>query len=37
MRTIALLLTAFVALSHVGIMVLEMFYWDDPVGRQILA
>ncbi|MGQ0581337.1 MAG: DUF1304 domain-containing protein [Reyranella sp.] len=35
MRTIALLLTAFVALSHVGIMVLEMFYWDHPVGRQI--
>ena len=35
MRMIALLLTAFVALSHVGIMVLEMFYWDHPVGRQI--
>jgi len=37
MRTIALLLTAFVALSHVGIMVLEMFYWDHPVGRQIFS
>jgi len=35
MRIIALLLTAFVALSHVGIMILEMFYWDHPVGRQI--
>ena len=35
MRTIALLLTAFVALSHVGIMILEMFYWDHSVGRQI--
>jgi putative membrane protein len=35
MRMIALLLTAFVALSHVGIMILEMFYWDHPVGRQI--
>ena len=35
MRTIALLLTGFVALSHIGIMVLEMFYWDHPVGRQI--
>lgn len=35
MRMIALLLTAFVALSHVGIMVLEMFYWDHPLGRQI--
>jgi len=35
MRMIALLLTAFVALSHVGIMALEMFYWDHPLGRQI--
>jgi putative membrane protein len=35
MRMIALLLTTFVALSHVGIMILEMFYWDHPVGRQI--
>ncbi len=35
MRTIALLLTGFVALSHIGIMVLEMFYWDHPLGRQI--
>ena len=35
MRMIALLLTAFVALSQVGIMILEMFYWDHPVGRQI--
>lgn len=35
MRMIALLLTAFVALSHVGIMILEMFYWNHPVGRQV--
>jgi putative membrane protein len=35
MRIIALLLVAFVALSHVGFLVLEMFYWDDPVGREI--
>lgn len=35
MRMIVLLLTAFVALSHVGIMILEMFYWDHPIGRQI--
>jgi putative membrane protein len=26
---------AFVALSHVGILVLEMYYWDHPVGRKI--
>jgi putative membrane protein len=35
MRIIALLLVAFVALSHVAFLVLEMFYWDDPVGREI--
>jgi putative membrane protein len=35
MRTLANVLTAFVALSHVGILVLEMFFWDHPVGRRI--
>lgn len=35
MRMLALLLTAFVALSHIGIMILEMFYWNHPVGRQV--
>jgi putative membrane protein len=35
MRIIALLLVAFVALSHVSFLVLEMFYWNDPVGQQI--
>jgi len=35
MRTIATLLTALVAVEHVGIMVLEMFFWDHPVGRRV--
>jgi putative membrane protein len=35
MRTVATLLTALVAVEHVGIMVLEMFFWDHPVGRQV--
>ena len=35
MRIIALLLVAFVALSHVGFLILEMFYWNEPVGREI--
>jgi putative membrane protein len=35
MRTLANLLTALVALSHIGILVLEMFFWDHPVGRRI--
>ena len=34
MRIIALLLVAFVALSHVGFLVLEMFYWNEPVVRE---
>ena len=35
MSTVAKLLTVLVALEHVGIMVLEMFFWDHPVGRKI--
>ena len=35
MRIIALLLVAFVALSHVAFLILEMFYWNDPVGHQV--
>lgn len=35
MRTLANVLTGIVALSHVGILVLEMFFWDHPLGRRI--
>ena len=35
MRIIALLLVAFVALSYVAFLILEMFYWNNPVGHQI--
>jgi putative membrane protein len=35
MALIATALTAFVAFSHIGFMVLEMFFWDHPVGRKI--
>lgn len=37
MKIIATILVAFVAVSHVGIMILEMFYWDHPVGREIFS
>lgn len=37
MRRLANLLTGFVAVSHIGILVLEMFFWDHPVGRKIFA
>ena len=35
MRLVALILTALVALEHVGILVLEMFFWDHPIGREV--
>lgn len=37
MRVAANVLTGFVALSHVGFLVLEMFFWDHPVGRRIFG
>lgn len=37
MKLIANILTALVALTHVGFLVLEMFFWDHPVGRKIFS
>jgi putative membrane protein len=37
MRPIANVLTVLVALCHVGFLVLEMFFWDHPVGRRIFG
>ena len=37
MKLVANLLTGLVAVAHVGILVLEMFFWDHPVGRKIFA
>jgi putative membrane protein len=37
MSLIAIVLTAFVALLHVGFMVLEMFFWTKPLGRRVFA
>jgi putative membrane protein len=37
MRIIALLLVAIVALSHLGFLVLEMFFWNDPVGQRVFG
>jgi putative membrane protein len=36
-RAAANVLTGFVALSHVGFLVLEMFFWDHPIGRRIFG
>ena len=37
MKAIADVGTGFVALSHIGFLVLEMFFWDHPVGRRIFG
>jgi putative membrane protein len=37
MKMLATLLVAFVALSHVGILVLEMFLWDTPTGHRVFG
>ena len=34
MLLVANILVLLVALLHVGFLVLEMFYWDHPVGRR---
>ena len=35
MKLLAIVLTIFVAISHVGILILEMFFWDHPIGQKI--
>jgi len=35
MAIIANILVALVAIEHVGILVLEMFFWDHDVGRRV--
>lgn len=37
MKLIANILTAIVAIEHVGILVLEMFFWNHPVGQRIFG
>ncbi|MEL6359948.1 MAG: DUF1304 domain-containing protein [Pseudomonadota bacterium] len=37
MKILAVLLVTFVAASHVGFAVLEMFFWDHPIGRNIFS
>ena len=34
MMTVANILIGIVALLHLGFLVLEMFFWDHPVGRR---
>jgi len=36
-HVVANVLTGLVAVSHFGFLVLEMFFWDHPVGRRIFG
>ncbi|MCB1583009.1 MAG: DUF1304 domain-containing protein [Marinicella sp.] len=35
MKLLANIMTALVAVIHVGILVLEMFFWNHPVGQKV--
>jgi putative membrane protein len=37
MKIIANILIGLVALSHVGFLILEMFFWDHPLGRRVFG
>lgn len=37
MKLLANVLTFFVAISHVGILTLEMFFWNHPIGQRIFS
>lgn len=35
MKILATILTTLVAVEHVGILILEMFFWNHPIGRKV--
>ncbi len=37
MTTVANIAVALVALLHLNFLVLEMFYWDKPLGRRVFG
>ena len=37
MNLLANIFTFFVAISHVGILILEMFFWNHPIGQRIFS
>ena len=37
MRIVANVLCGLVVVAHLGFMILEMFFWDHPVGHRIFA
>ena len=37
MKIVARMLVLFVALEHLGFLVLEMFFWTEPAGLQVFG
>ena len=37
MNLLANIFTFLVAISHVGILILEMFFWNHPIGQKIFS
>jgi putative membrane protein len=37
MSLLANIFTFLVAISHVGILILEMFFWNHPIGQKIFS
>lgn len=37
MNLLAKIFTFLVAISHVGILILEMFFWNHPIGQKIFS
>lgn len=37
MKLLANIFTSIVAISHVGILNLEMFFWNHPIGQKIFS
>jgi len=35
MHILAKILAGFVAIEHIGILVLEMFFWNHPIGAKV--
>ena len=37
MKLLANFFTVLVAISHIGILILEMFFWSHPIGQKIFS
>jgi len=37
MKLLASIVTLFVAISHIGILILEMFFWNHPIGQKVFS